>query len=35
MGLGFKSVLMMRDGVNGKHRHLRKIGALKELFDML
>jgi putative hydrolase of the HAD superfamily len=35
MGLGFKSVLMMRDGVNGKHRHLRKIGALEELFDLL
>lgn len=35
MGLGFKSVLMMRDGVNGKHRHLRKIDALEELFDML
>jgi putative hydrolase of the HAD superfamily len=35
MGLGFKSVLMMRDGVNGKHRHLRKVSRLEELLEML
>ncbi len=35
MGLGFKSLLMVRDGVNGKHRHLHKISALDELFELL
>lgn len=35
MGLGFKSVLMMRDGVNGKHRHLHKISTLDQLFELL
>jgi hypothetical protein len=28
-------VLMMRDGVNGKHRHLRKVSRLEELLEML
>ena len=35
MGLGFKSVLMMRDGTNGAHGHLPKVGNLDELFELL